>query len=92
MKTYNTKLGVLVFTVLAAIDVVIILGHSHPASWLMIPWSVINFPVALFMYIFQRLFQNGSMGMSCLYIGSLLFSAALWSFIASYVFRRRIAA
>jgi uncharacterized membrane protein len=70
----------------------IILSHSHPVSWLMIPWSVINFPAALLMYIFQGFFQNGSMSMSGLYIGSLLFSAALWSFIASYVFRRRIAA
>lgn len=53
---------------------------------------VINLPALLPMHLFEGLFQNGSLGMAGLFIGSLLFSATLWSLLAGYVFHRKSAA
>ena len=93
MKTYNTKLGVRVFTIIAALDVVeLVIGHFHPGGLLVLPAVVINSPAMLLMHLFAGLFQTGSLGMSGLFIGSLVFTAILWSLIAGYVFRRRSAA
>ena len=50
---------------------------------------VINFPALLPMHLFEGLFQNGSLGMCGLFISSLLFSAAIWSLVAGYVFHRK---
>ena len=92
MKTYNTKLGVRVFAIIAALDVVeLIVGHFHPGGLLVMPAVIINAPAMLLMHLFESFFQTGSLGMGGLFIGGLVFSAALWSLIAGYVFRRRIA-
>ena len=87
MKTYNTKLAVLVFTIIAAVDVVV-LALSMPA-WL--TWSI-NAPGLPLIYLFKDMLQPGSLSMGGLFIGSLLLSAILWSVVAGYVFRRRYAA
>jgi hypothetical protein len=90
MKTYNTKLGVRVFTIIAAVDVVeLIIGHFHPGGLLVMPAVIINSPALLLADLFTK---AGSLGKGGFFFGSLLFSAILWSLIAGYVFRRRSAA
>ena len=90
MKTYNTKLGVRVFAIIAAVDVVeLIIGHFHPGGLFVMPAVVINSPALLLADLFGKL---GSWGTGGLFIVSLLLCAMFWSFIAGYVFRRRSAA
>jgi hypothetical protein len=97
MKTDNTKRAVIVFIAIVAFDAAwYFLWHGLSSSWLGYPIGgisfVINLPALLLMHLFEGLFQNGSLGMSGLFIGSLLFSAALWSLLAGYVFHRKSAA
>ena len=90
MKTYNTKLGVRVFTIIAAVDVVeLVIGHFHPGGLLVKPAVIINSPALLLADLFGKL---GSWGTGWPFILSLLFCAILWSLIAGYAFRRRVAA
>jgi hypothetical protein len=93
MKTYNTKLGVRVFAIIAALDVVeLIIGHYHPGGLLIKPAVIVNAPAILLRHFFEGFFQTGSLVLSGLFIGSLVFTAILWSLIAGYVFGRRVAA
>ncbi len=90
MKTYNTKLGVRVFAIIVAVDVVeLIVGHFHPGGLLVKPAVIINSPAILLSDLFGKL---DSLGTGGLFIGSLLFCAIFWSFIAGFVFRHRAAA
>jgi hypothetical protein len=90
MKTYNTKLGVRVFAIIATLDVVeLIIGHFHPGGLLVMPAVIVNSPALLFVDAFAK---AGSLGSGVVFIGCLLFCAILWSLIAGYVFRRRVAA
>ena len=90
MKTYNTKLGVRVFTIIAAVDVVmLVIGHFHPGGLIAIPFVIINSPALLLADLFGKLRSWGTGGS---FILCLLLCALFWSFIASYVFRRRVSA
>jgi hypothetical protein len=94
MKTYNTKLGAIVFTIVMALDVAVYLPmHSHPDSgWLGGLWMSFNLPGIPVFHFLAGMLQAGSLGMACLFFGSILFSAAFWSVVTGFVFRRKYAA
>jgi hypothetical protein len=86
MKTYNTKIAIRIFAIIAAVDVVeLVIGHFHPGGLLVKPAVIINSPALQLADLFTK---AGSLGMVS-FFGCLLFSAILWSLIAGYVFRRR---
>ncbi|MGH7953991.1 MAG: hypothetical protein ACREFE_19015, partial [Limisphaerales bacterium] len=93
MKTYNTRLGLRVFTIIMLVDgLELVIGHFHPGGLLAIPALIINFPALLLMHFCEGLFQNGSLGMSGLFLGGLLFCAILWAVVVGYAFHRKSAA
>jgi hypothetical protein len=93
MRTFNTKLAIRVFAIIAAVDVVgSIIGHFHPGGLFMTFARIINWPVLKFAELYLNSFRTSSLGTAGLLIGSLLFNAILWSLIAGYVFHRKSAA
>ena len=90
MKTYNTKLAVIVFTSLVALDAVwYLVMHSVSSGWLVAPWVAINLPsIPLFRFMAGFL-QTSTWGMVCLLVACVLFSAAVWLLISGFVFRRQ---
>jgi hypothetical protein len=93
MKTYNTKLAGMVFAAIVALDIIwYLIMHSVSSGWLVAPWVAINLPgIPLFRFLAGFL-QAGTWGMVCLLITCVLFSAAVWSLISGFVFRRKPAA
>jgi hypothetical protein len=94
MKTYNTKLGVLVFTIAMALDVALyLLMHSRPDNgWLRGLWTGINLPGIPVFRFFSGMLQVGSSSMTCLFFGSTILSLLIWSLIVGIIFRRKNAA
>ena len=93
MKTYNTKLAVIVFAAIVGLDSIwYFLGHWISSVWLGYPIVVINSPgIPLFHYLADFV-RAGYLSDGVLIIGCVLFSAFIWSLISGFVFRRKYAA
>jgi hypothetical protein len=94
MKTYNTKLAVLVFTIIIALDVMMYsLWHVGSGGWLVLPWLAVNLPAFPLFHWIDQLGQAGSSGAGFwLLVSSVIISASVWSVIAGFVFRKKYAA
>ena len=93
MKTYNAKLGIRALVFVTAFDaLLLILAHWLPVSWISVPWWSVNFASLPLIYPFMDMLRPGSWSMVGLVIGAWLMSAAFWSLVAGFLFRRRYAA
>jgi len=92
MKTYNIKLSLIVFSAIVVYDAVSCqFRHWLMSGWPATPLMVINSPgIPLFRY-FADFVRAGYLSDGCLAIGCVLFSAAIWSVICGFVFRRKYA-
>ena len=93
MKTFNIKLGIIVFITFAAIFIAcLFVSHTAYCKWSAVPWMVINLPSTPIYLLAKKSFAEGSLGQSVTVICGWLFSALFWSAAASFIFRRRYAA
>ena len=93
MKTYNTKLAVIVFTAVVALDAIWhFLGHWVFSDWLVYPIIAINLPGIPLFRSLADFVRAGYLSDGILIVGCVLFSAFIWSLVSGFVFRRKYAA
>jgi hypothetical protein len=93
MKTYNTKLAVIVFSAIVALDACwYFLGHWISGGWLVYPITAINSPGIPLFRSLADFVRAGYLSDGVLIVGCVLFSAFVWSLISGFVFRQKHAA
>jgi hypothetical protein len=93
MITFNTKLAIRVFSLIAGFDtVILILDRLLPDRWFIIPWWTINFPGFPLVHYLVDILRPSPASIICLLAGVGLLSASLWSVAAGCVFRLKYAA